>query len=67
VGDLEQRVRDLTAHAVARDPAVLEATTGGEPLKGTQKDVNRILMNALSGIHDALLEIARAVDQLDGK
>jgi hypothetical protein len=24
-------------------------------------------MNALSGIHDALLEIARAVDQLDGK
>jgi hypothetical protein len=64
VGDLEQRVRDLTAHAVARDPSVLAATTGGEPLTGSQAEVNRIIMGALSGIHAALLEIARDVDEL---
>jgi len=62
MGDLEQRVRELTGHAVARDPGVLEATTGGEPLKGSQAEVNRIVLGALSGIHEALLEIARAID-----
>jgi hypothetical protein len=66
VGDLERRVRDLTAHAVARDPGVLAASTGGKPLEGSQADVNRILMGALSGIHEALLEIAREVDSLRG-
>jgi hypothetical protein len=66
VGELEQRVRDLTAHAVARDPAVLDATTGGEPLKGSQAEVNRILMGALGGVHEALLEVARAIDELRG-
>jgi hypothetical protein len=64
MGDLEQRVRDLTSHAVARDPSVLEASTGGAPLKGSQEEVNRILMGAVSGIHDALIEIARAIDEL---
>ena len=48
----------------ARDPGVLSATTGGEPLKGSQAEVNRILIGAVSGIHEALLEISRAVDAL---
>jgi hypothetical protein len=61
---LEQRIRDITGHAVARDPAVLEATTGGVPLKGSQSDVNRIVLGALSGIHEALIEIAREIDEL---
>ena len=64
--NLEQRVRELTAHAVARDPSVLNAATGGEPLKGSQGEVNRILMGALSGIHEALIEIAREIDELRG-
>ena len=61
---LEQRVRELTAHAVARDPSVLSASTGGTPLKGSQGEVNRILMGAVSGIHAALIEIAREIDEL---
>jgi hypothetical protein len=61
---LEQRVRELTAHAVARDPSVLSATTGGTPLKGSQAEVNRIVMGAVSGIHAALIEIAREIDEL---
>ncbi len=61
---LEQRVREMTAHAVARDPSVLNATTGGAPLKGSQREVNRIVMGALSGIHQALIEIAREIDQI---
>jgi hypothetical protein len=61
---LEQRVRELTAHAVARDPSVLSATTGGSPLQGSQGEVNRILMGAVSGIHAALIEIAREIDEL---
>jgi len=64
---LEQRVRELTAHAVARDPSVLDANTGGEPLKGSQAQVNRILMGALSGIHEALIEIAKEIDELRGE
>jgi hypothetical protein len=64
VDSLEQRVRDLTAHAVARDPSVLNATVGGTPLKGSQREVNRIVMGALSGIHEALIEIAREIDQI---
>lgn len=64
VESLEQRVRELTAHAVARDPGVLDATTGGQPLKGSQREVNRIVMGALSGIHEALIEIAREIDAL---
>ncbi len=62
--NLEQRVRELTAHAVARDPSVLNASFGGKPLKGSQGEVNRILMGALSGIHAALIEIARDIDEL---
>ena len=65
MGDLEQRVRQLTAQAVARDPGVLEAATGGEPLKGSQADVNRIVMGALKGVHEALIEIAREIDRQD--
>jgi hypothetical protein len=61
---LEQRVRELTAHAVARDPSVLMASTGVEPLKGSQAEVNRIMMHALSGIHEALIEIAKEIDEL---
>ena len=64
VDSLEQRVRELTAHAVARDPSVLNATVGGTPLKGSQREVNRIVMGALSGIHEALIEIAREIDQI---
>jgi hypothetical protein len=64
VDSLEQRVRELTAHAVARDPAVLNQSVGGEPLKGSQREVNRIVMGALSGIHGALIEIAREIDQI---
>jgi hypothetical protein len=63
---LEQRVRELTAHAVARDPSVLLASTGEAPLKGSQAEVNRILMGALSGIHAALIEIAREIDEIRG-
>ncbi len=61
---LEQRVRELTAHAVARDPSVLSASAGGTPLKGSQAEVNRILMVPVSGIHAALIEIAREIDEL---
>ena len=61
---LEQRVRELTAHAVARDPSVLTASLEGTPLKGSQREVSRILMGAVSGIHEALIEIARAIDEL---
>ena len=61
---LEQRVRELTAHAVARDPERARATTGGPPLGGSQAEVNRILMGALSGIHAALIEIASEIDEL---
>ena len=61
---LEQRVRELTARAVARDPGVLGATTGEAPLRGSQREVNRIVMGALSGIHDALIEIAREIDAI---
>jgi hypothetical protein len=64
VSSLEHRVRELTAHAVARDPSVLDATTGGTPLKGSQAQVNRIVMGALSGIHEALIEIAREIDAI---
>jgi hypothetical protein len=64
VAGLEQRVRELTAHAVARDPGVLRALTGGTPLGGSQDEVNRILMCALSGIHSALIEIAKEIDEL---
>jgi hypothetical protein len=64
VSNLEQRVRELTAHAVARDPSVLDATTGGTPLKGSQAEVNRIIMGALSGIHEALIEVAREIDAI---
>lgn len=64
MADLEARVRNLTAHAVARDPSVLESAIGGEPLKPTQAQVNRILMGALSGIHEALIEIAREIDEI---
>jgi hypothetical protein len=64
VATLEQRVRELTAHAVARDPSVLDATTGGAPLKGSQREVNRIVLGALSGIHEALIEIAREIDEI---
>jgi hypothetical protein len=64
MADLEARVRNLTAHAVARDPAVLESSLGGEPLKGGQADVNRIVLGALSGIHAALIEIAREIDEI---
>ena len=64
VSNLEQRVRELTAHAVARDPSVLNASTGGAPLKGSQGEVNRIVMGALSGIHEALIEIAREIDAI---
>jgi hypothetical protein len=67
VANLEARVRELTAHAVARDPAVLRATTGGQPLGGSQAEVNRILMGALSGIHAALIEIAKEIDELRGE
>ena len=63
---LEQRVRELTAHAVARDPSVLLASTGESPLRGSQAEVNRILMGALSGIHAALIEIAREIDEIRG-
>ncbi len=62
MADLESRVRNLTAHAVARDPSVLHSSVAGEPLKGSQAEVNRILMGALSGIHEALIEIAREID-----
>ena len=61
---MEQRVRELTAHAVARDPSVLDATTGGAPLRGSQAEVNRIVMGALSGIHEAMIEIAREIDAI---
>jgi hypothetical protein len=61
---LEQRVRELTAHAVARDPSVLDAAMGGTPLKGSQREVNRIVMSALTGIHQALIEIAREIDEI---
>lgn len=61
---LEQRVREMTARAVARDPGVLDATTGGSPLRGSQREVNRILMGALSGIHEALIEIAKEIDAI---
>lgn len=61
---LEQRVRELTAHAVARAPSVLDAATGGTPLKGSQREVNGVVMGALSGIHAALIEIAREIDAL---
>ena len=64
MSSLEQRVREMTAHAVARDPSVLDATTGGTPLKGSQGEVNRIVMGALSGIHEALIEIAREIDAI---
>ncbi len=64
MASLEQRVRELTARAVARDPAVLDATTGGAPLKGSQREVNRIVMGALAGIHAALIEIAREIDAI---
>jgi hypothetical protein len=64
VGDLERRVRELTGRAVARDPGVLEATTGGEPLKGSQPEVNRIVIAAVRGLQEALIEVARAVDEL---
>ena len=64
MSNLEHRVRELTAHAVARDPSVLDATTGGAPLKGSQAQVNRIVMGALSGIHEALIEIAREIDAI---
>jgi hypothetical protein len=62
--ELGRRVRELTSQAVVRDPGVLEAATGGEPLKGSQDEVNRIVMRALSGLREALLEVARAVDEL---
>ncbi len=61
---LEQRVRELTARAVARDPSVLDASTGGAPLKGSQREVNRIMMSALTGIHEALIEIAKEIDAI---
>jgi len=64
MADLESRVRDLTAHAVARDPSVLESAIGGAPLKGNQAQVNRIVLGALSGIHEALIEIAREIDEI---
>jgi hypothetical protein len=67
VSDLEKRVRELTAHAIARDPGVLDATTGGRPLQGSQSEVNRIVIGALSGIHEALLAIAREVDELSSR
>ena len=66
MSDLESRVRNLTAHAVARDPSVLQSSIEGAPLKGSQAEVNRILMGALSGIHEALIEIAREIDELKG-
>jgi hypothetical protein len=46
---------------------VLRATTGGQPLGGSQAEVNRILMGALSGIHAALIEIAKEIDELRGE
>jgi hypothetical protein len=64
MADLESRVRNLTGHAVARDPSVLESAIGGEPLKGNQAQVNRIVLGALSGIHEALIEIAREIDAI---
>ena len=36
----------------------------GTPLKGSQREVNRIVMGAVSGIHEALIEIAREIDQI---
>jgi hypothetical protein len=64
VDSLEQRVREMTAHAVARDPSVLNAAVGRAPLKGSQREVNRIVMGALSGIHQALIEIAKEIDAI---
>jgi hypothetical protein len=64
ITNLEQRVRELTAHAVARDSSVLNASVGGKPLKGSQGEVNRIVMAALTGIHQALIEIAREIDEI---
>ena len=64
MASLEQRVRELTAHVVARDPSVLDATVAGTPLKGSQREVNRIVMGALSGIHEALIEVAREIDEI---
>ena len=46
---------------------MLRATTGGPPLGGSQAEVNRILMGALSGIHAALIEIAKEIDELRGE
>jgi hypothetical protein len=64
VADLEERVRELMTHSVARDPGVLEASTGGRALSGTQKEVNGVLMAAVQGLREAILEIARDVDEL---
>ena len=50
--------------AVARDPEMLEAAAEGRSVEGSQADVNRIVLGALSGIHEALIEIAREIDEI---
>jgi hypothetical protein len=63
MGSLEQRVRELTGRAVAREPAVLQSAVNGEPLHGSQSEVNQLVIAALGGVYDALIEIAREIDE----
>jgi hypothetical protein len=63
MASLEQRVRELTGRAVAREPAVLQSAVNGERLRGSQSEVNQLVIAALGGIYDALIEIAREIDE----
>jgi hypothetical protein len=57
-------VRELTASAVERDPGAIDVAGGESPPHGTAAAVERLVTQALSGIHEALLAIAREVDEL---
>ncbi len=63
MASLEQRVRELTGRAVARQPAMLQSAVNGEPLQGSQSEVNQLVIAALGGVYDALIEIAREIDE----
>lgn len=61
---LEEEVTKMMDHAVNRSAPILQAVVSGQPLDATQtRDAFSIVIETLNGQREAILRIAREIDQ----
>ncbi|MBV9337590.1 MAG: hypothetical protein JO243_17025 [Solirubrobacterales bacterium] len=66
MGPTEKKITDMVEQAIKRDPQMLAAETGliGGSTGVTQDDMNRIQWAAWRGVREAVIALAREIDEL---